>query len=141
MTLNEDGSVTFDAKEREIGRVVFARQQAYKETQAMRCWGTLMILHEDTEYEITFSCAPWLMYLNDSIMAMAETPEQRYEGFHLLTSRNERGVFHNLMGLTGIQKPADWDEQLASMGIASTRPAANNKPPAKIPGGRPAEEM
>ena len=142
MTLNEDGTVMFEAKDMETARVAFAKVEPYKDTRAHRCWGTLVVPHNGAEYEVTFSVAPWLGYLNECIMLMAADPGQLYEGFHILSKpNNQGGAFHNIVGIHGLAKPADWEEQMAEMGLQSNRPPANNKPAKKAPGARSEEEM
>ena len=137
MNLNEDGVLVFETKERVTARVAFCKIEQYKDTEATRCWGTMVVPHDGMEYEVTFSIAPWLGYLNECVSLMAADPGQLYEGFHMLSKPSADGrMFHNIMGIHGIAKPADWDAQCVSMGLQSNRPPANNKPPKAVPGAK-----
>jgi len=127
--MNEQGTeeqqIQFDPSKEVEARVVRVGSGKFNEKGAMKCYGVLLVAARGgDEIEVKFSCAPWLGYLHPSIALMAEQPEQRYAGFHLQTKEG----YHNLVGLGGIPQPADWNEQLAAIGLGYERPKPNGRP-------------
>jgi hypothetical protein len=122
--------INFDPANALVVRVIRAGLVQHNDRGAMRCWANMVIEEDGREFEVNVTCAAWLSYLHGSIQACADQPEQRYQGFHLHT----KGQYHNLLGIHGIKQPDDWQDQLEAMGLGRTRPKANDRPPAAVPG-------
>lgn len=123
-------------------RVLYAKTAAHNQQGALRLYGTLMVADQDgIEREARFSCAAWYYYLHDSIIQMADNPEQAYRCFRLLSKDGRDGkVYHDLVGLTNFTEPPNHEEIMESIGLSTGRAKSNGKPPlaAPAPSGRAA---
>lgn len=138
ITVNEMGTVRINIKDGStIARVIRAGVNPHiangvaNEQGAQQLWAALVVENEaGQEFEVYATCAPWLGFVHESILEMAQHPDQRYEGFGLNSKDgNEGKVFYNIMSLKGITKPANWDDQLEAMGLARNNVKANNTAP------------
>src|SRR5436190_22181869 len=104
-------------------RVLYAKTAAHNQQGAVRIYGTLMVADQDgVEREAKFSCAAWYYYLHDSVIQMADSPEQAYAGFRLVSKDGRDGkVYHDLVGLTHFGEPANHDQIMESLGLSTGR--------------------
>lgn len=127
----------FNGNDRIDARVVRANEDA----TLHKGYATLVVMDGNgQEVEVSVSIAPWLCYLNATVLACAETPEQVYAGFHLITKHGvskkdgSPKTYHNLLGIHGIEQPEDWQDQLEAMGLSRQWPKGNGRKAMPPPG-------